>query len=238
MLTPIRIVSYRSAVAPFRCLAAMPPEGSTRAGILPSCPSLDRGSQEADVGFELQSAALTTSAISPPNFYSLLYRPLKHFGGNWHNTIYDGLTRRPRERYRSTNLSYCDSLTKRLKHEAAWCSTFSCLRTSQTRDSAGFQVSLSKNQITLQMSVCWKPVQAQLSWFILNAEITLKDGFSQQSGPLRLEKVGKSWSISVRQIAFGRNDSPTIGELITLHRLRWLGHVLCMPVVGFFCTIT
>ncbi|KER32462.1 hypothetical protein T265_12806, partial [Opisthorchis viverrini] len=27
----------------------------------------------------------------------------------------------------------------RLKHEAAWCSTFSCLRTSQTRDSAGFQ---------------------------------------------------------------------------------------------------
>ncbi|KER31367.1 hypothetical protein T265_02414 [Opisthorchis viverrini] len=32
----------RSAVAPFPCLAAMPPEGSTRAGILPGCPSLDR----------------------------------------------------------------------------------------------------------------------------------------------------------------------------------------------------
>ncbi|KAG5452837.1 hypothetical protein CSKR_108996 [Clonorchis sinensis] len=29
----------------------------------------------------------------------------------------------------------------------------SCLETSQTRDSAGFQVSLSKNQICLQMSV-------------------------------------------------------------------------------------
>ncbi|KER32947.1 hypothetical protein T265_01040 [Opisthorchis viverrini] len=41
----------------------------------------------------------------------------------------------------------------RLKHEAAWGSTFSCLRTSQTRDSAGFQVSLSKNQLSLQMSV-------------------------------------------------------------------------------------
>ncbi|KER27623.1 hypothetical protein T265_05345 [Opisthorchis viverrini] len=41
----------------------------------------------------------------------------------------------------------------RLQHEAAWCSTFSCLRTSQTRDSAGLQVSLSKNQISLQMSV-------------------------------------------------------------------------------------
>ncbi|KAG5450018.1 hypothetical protein CSKR_103251, partial [Clonorchis sinensis] len=26
-----------------------------------------------------------------------------------------------------------------LEHEAAWCSTFSCLKTSQTGDSAGFQ---------------------------------------------------------------------------------------------------
>ncbi|KAG5445994.1 hypothetical protein CSKR_108121 [Clonorchis sinensis] len=32
-----------------------------------------------------------------------------------------------------------------VKHEAAWCSTFSCPETSQTRDSAGFQVSLSQN---------------------------------------------------------------------------------------------
>ncbi|KAG5449571.1 hypothetical protein CSKR_101562 [Clonorchis sinensis] len=31
-----------------------------------------------------------------------------------------------------------------LEHEAAWCSTFSCLKSSQTRDSAGFQVSLSQ----------------------------------------------------------------------------------------------
>ncbi|KER33387.1 hypothetical protein T265_12612, partial [Opisthorchis viverrini] len=30
-------------------------------------------------------------------------------------------------------------MDERLKHEAAWCSTFSCLETSQTRDSAGFQ---------------------------------------------------------------------------------------------------
>ncbi|KAG5444010.1 hypothetical protein CSKR_106215 [Clonorchis sinensis] len=40
-----------------------------------------------------------------------------------------------------------------LEHEAAWGSTFSCLKSSQTRDSAGFQVSLSQNQIDLQMSV-------------------------------------------------------------------------------------
>ncbi|KER27447.1 hypothetical protein T265_05488 [Opisthorchis viverrini] len=43
----------RSAVAPFRCLAAMPYEGSsTRAGVLSGCPSQDRGSREAEVGFE------------------------------------------------------------------------------------------------------------------------------------------------------------------------------------------
>ncbi|KAG5454113.1 hypothetical protein CSKR_110488 [Clonorchis sinensis] len=28
---------------------------------------------------------------------------------------------------------------QQLEHEAAWCSTFSCLKSSQTRDSAGFQ---------------------------------------------------------------------------------------------------
>ncbi|KAG5449686.1 Actin-1 [Clonorchis sinensis] len=43
---------HRSAVAPFRCLTAMLPEGSTRAGILPGCPSLNRGSRETEVGFE------------------------------------------------------------------------------------------------------------------------------------------------------------------------------------------
>ncbi|KER33627.1 hypothetical protein T265_00518 [Opisthorchis viverrini] len=32
----------RSAVAPLWCITAMPPEGGTRAGILPRCPSLNR----------------------------------------------------------------------------------------------------------------------------------------------------------------------------------------------------
>ncbi|KAG5450792.1 hypothetical protein CSKR_101400, partial [Clonorchis sinensis] len=41
----------RSAAAPSRCLSAMPPEGSTRAGMLPGSPSLDRESREAVVGF-------------------------------------------------------------------------------------------------------------------------------------------------------------------------------------------
>ncbi|KAG5441927.1 NADH dehydrogenase [ubiquinone] 1 alpha subcomplex assembly factor 5 [Clonorchis sinensis] len=41
-----------SCNTPIRCLAAMPPGGSTRAGILPGCPSLDRGSREAEAGFE------------------------------------------------------------------------------------------------------------------------------------------------------------------------------------------
>ncbi|KAG5453775.1 hypothetical protein CSKR_113832 [Clonorchis sinensis] len=42
----------RSTVTPFRCLAVMPSEGSTKTGILPGCPSLDRGGREAGVGFE------------------------------------------------------------------------------------------------------------------------------------------------------------------------------------------
>ncbi|KAG5442028.1 hypothetical protein CSKR_111684 [Clonorchis sinensis] len=44
-------------------------------------------------------------------------------------------------------------VTLQLEHEAAWCSTLNCLEASQTRDSAGFQMSLSQNQIDLQMSV-------------------------------------------------------------------------------------
>ncbi|KAG5453770.1 Endoplasmic reticulum-Golgi intermediate compartment protein 3 [Clonorchis sinensis] len=39
-------------VTPFRCLAAMPPEGSTRTEILPGCPSLDRRSRKAEVVFK------------------------------------------------------------------------------------------------------------------------------------------------------------------------------------------
>ncbi|KAG5449519.1 hypothetical protein CSKR_111840 [Clonorchis sinensis] len=42
--------SNHSAIAPFRRLTAMPSEESTGAGILPGCPSLDRGSREAEVG--------------------------------------------------------------------------------------------------------------------------------------------------------------------------------------------
>ncbi|KER27929.1 hypothetical protein T265_05133 [Opisthorchis viverrini] len=42
----------RSAVTPTRCLAAMLPEGSTRAGILPGCPNLDKGSRDAEADFE------------------------------------------------------------------------------------------------------------------------------------------------------------------------------------------
>ncbi|KAG5444772.1 hypothetical protein CSKR_111387 [Clonorchis sinensis] len=45
----------RNAVATLRCLTATPPEGCKRAGILPGRPSLDRGSREAEVGFELQN---------------------------------------------------------------------------------------------------------------------------------------------------------------------------------------
>ncbi|KAG5443175.1 hypothetical protein CSKR_108495 [Clonorchis sinensis] len=50
-------ISVGLTVAPFRCLTVVPPEGSVRAGILPGCPSPDRSSLRAGVGFE------------PRNFY-------------------------------------------------------------------------------------------------------------------------------------------------------------------------
>ncbi|KER24341.1 hypothetical protein T265_07980 [Opisthorchis viverrini] len=50
--TETKSKSLRPAVAPFRCLAAMPHEGGMRAGILPGRPSPDRGFQVAEVGFE------------------------------------------------------------------------------------------------------------------------------------------------------------------------------------------
>ncbi|KER33594.1 hypothetical protein T265_00491 [Opisthorchis viverrini] len=60
----------RSAVTLFRCLAAMPPGGSKRARILPGCPSLVKGSREADVEieprtFRLEIRALTTEPSCP-----------------------------------------------------------------------------------------------------------------------------------------------------------------------------
>ncbi|KER32480.1 hypothetical protein T265_12811, partial [Opisthorchis viverrini] len=45
----------------------------------------------------------------------------------------------------------------RLKLEAAWSNTFSCLETSEPRDSAGFQVNLSINQISLEATECAAP---------------------------------------------------------------------------------
>ncbi|KAG5441434.1 hypothetical protein CSKR_107659, partial [Clonorchis sinensis] len=46
------LTAKRSAVAPFRCLAALPPGGSTKAGILAGCPSLDKGCRETEIRFE------------------------------------------------------------------------------------------------------------------------------------------------------------------------------------------
>ncbi|KER22525.1 hypothetical protein T265_14831, partial [Opisthorchis viverrini] len=45
-------VSENAAVTPFRRLTAMPPEGSTKAEMLPCCPGLGRSSGDTEVGFE------------------------------------------------------------------------------------------------------------------------------------------------------------------------------------------
>ncbi|KER22966.1 LOW QUALITY PROTEIN: hypothetical protein T265_14741 [Opisthorchis viverrini] len=73
----------RSAMALFRCLVAMLPEGSTRAGILPGCLSLDRESREAEVEceprtFRSNSTGRSAAALQTRPGLSA-YRDLPHF---------------------------------------------------------------------------------------------------------------------------------------------------------------
>ncbi|KAG5442301.1 hypothetical protein CSKR_109882 [Clonorchis sinensis] len=177
----------RSAVTPSRCLAAMPSEGSMRAGILPGCPSLDRGSREAEVGFQPRTfrswleREFTDRKVRGSNPTSDSRLPLSWLGqpgsipalvAENSSTAHDRFRpsssgssgrRSPRVSvnlmfYLNPNWSVFEKYTNlqinlQLEHEAAWCSTFNGLKTSQTRDSAGFQVSLSQNQICLQVSV-------------------------------------------------------------------------------------
>ncbi|KER24174.1 hypothetical protein T265_08110 [Opisthorchis viverrini] len=53
-----------SAVALFRCITAVPPEGSTRVGTVPGCPSVDRGSREAEVGFESTDLLISKRSVA------------------------------------------------------------------------------------------------------------------------------------------------------------------------------
>ncbi|KER32139.1 hypothetical protein T265_01759 [Opisthorchis viverrini] len=74
--TEEQIKYYRSAVAPFRCLAAMPHEEGTKAGIPPGCPNLDRGIREAEVGSEPRTFQSVNSRsnhlVHPvPGYYGL-----------------------------------------------------------------------------------------------------------------------------------------------------------------------
>ncbi|KER28433.1 hypothetical protein T265_04741 [Opisthorchis viverrini] len=64
----------RSALKPFRCLAAMLPEGSTRTGILPGYPSLDRGSRVAEVGFEPRTFRSVNSGSNHLGHFAPVHR--------------------------------------------------------------------------------------------------------------------------------------------------------------------
>ncbi|KAG5442240.1 hypothetical protein CSKR_100176 [Clonorchis sinensis] len=161
-----------ATVTPLRCLAAMPPEGSMRAEILPGCSSLDRRSPDAEVGFERRIFRSVNSRSNYPVYKSIHTRT--HVRTNvqpvvvtpsWYLYASGGVVdvrlwirvRRDCLKKFSENEPTNNSSnfggknpTKQLEHEVAWFSTFSCLDTSQTGDSAGFQVSLSQNQIDLQ----------------------------------------------------------------------------------------
>ncbi|KER22729.1 hypothetical protein T265_14798, partial [Opisthorchis viverrini] len=74
----IRMLYERSAVAPLRCLAAVSPEGTTRVGILPGCPSLDRGRDR----FRTTDLPVSNLALQPlSNLAPMLYkRPINVSG--------------------------------------------------------------------------------------------------------------------------------------------------------------
>ncbi|KAG5450642.1 hypothetical protein CSKR_100117 [Clonorchis sinensis] len=69
------LLKNRPAVAPFRCLAATPPEGSAKAGMLSGCPP-NKGSRDAKVGFEPRTSRAINSRsthldslVSPARLY-------------------------------------------------------------------------------------------------------------------------------------------------------------------------
>ncbi|KER33000.1 hypothetical protein T265_12711, partial [Opisthorchis viverrini] len=138
----VPILRDRSAVASFRCLTAMLREGSTRAGILPGCPSLNKESREAEAVFEP--------------------RTVRHHCVHIQTILPYGSETWPLRAEDVTRLSVFD-------HR--------CLRSI-----------------------------ARIWW------------------------EHRSSNAEVCRMVFGGNYSPSIDELITLHRLRWLGHVLRMPV--------
>ncbi|KER31961.1 hypothetical protein T265_12888, partial [Opisthorchis viverrini] len=98
--------------------------------------------------------------------------------------------------------------------------------------------------------VCRFPWNFSVKGRVYNAAVRSILLYGSETCPLRAEDVkrlsvfdhrclrsiaGIWWehrisNAEVRRMVFGRNNSPSIDELITLHRLRWLGHVLRMPV--------
>ncbi|KER28418.1 hypothetical protein T265_04731 [Opisthorchis viverrini] len=69
----------RSAVTPFRCLVAMPPDGSTRVGKPPCCPNLDRSSRDARVVSESQIFRSLSSRQNHSYLSSLLLSVTVHY---------------------------------------------------------------------------------------------------------------------------------------------------------------
>ncbi|KER24301.1 hypothetical protein T265_07988 [Opisthorchis viverrini] len=109
----------------------MPPEGSTRARFLPGCPSLDRGSREAEVG----------SLNSPPRSPLTI---IQH--GEVPVTSKTEILSKPTE-----SLHVCE--VKAIECAAPGRLMFQSLRYLKYRDTCIFVMYYSMNQISLQMSV-------------------------------------------------------------------------------------
>ncbi|KER26037.1 hypothetical protein T265_14082, partial [Opisthorchis viverrini] len=131
-----RAVKSLSAATPFRCLAALPPEGSTRVCDTPRSPKSRQGKSRGE--------GRVRSVNSRSNHLSHLAPCMcKRHTGRKRGQI--NTWRLKHEAFCCCTFSCLETSQtvdsaglQRLKHEVAWCSTFSCLKTSQTRDSARF----------------------------------------------------------------------------------------------------
>ncbi|GAA51591.1 translation initiation factor 3 subunit A, partial [Clonorchis sinensis] len=103
----------RHTVSPSRYLIAMPPERSTRAGILPSSPRLDGGSRDAEIGFEPWSFSFYASDFNDnPKHFETCFRTLKAF-----NVCTS-------KQYNSSGLAHYQSLLALSQHSLTMCFRF------------------------------------------------------------------------------------------------------------------
>ncbi|KER32484.1 hypothetical protein T265_12812, partial [Opisthorchis viverrini] len=165
-----------SAVTPFRCRAAKPSERSTLAGILPGCPSLDRGSREVEVVFEplafwsVNSGSPTTSRF-----------PLKHPQQPASCSVYNEEICRPKELCGFIAcVQFQSKSTRSLRGGSTGCKTGSPSRETSITSAFGFA---GKGFHASLLS------RLDLSWVVTTLRAVVQNDLFEEAG--RLTMVGE-----------------------------------------------